>query len=91
MFFLSQNFSQHKHFFEPKIFCQNFFGHFIFFTQKCQAQPQPQLQLSYAEIVLLSVELLVHKKYSLNLRNSFCLISLAKNMIEGWDVIHLTS
>ena len=28
------------------------------------------------------------KKTSLNLRNSFCLISPATNMIDGWDIIH---
>ena len=29
------------------------------------------------------------KKNSLNLRHSFCLISLATNMLKGWDIIHL--
>ena len=31
----------------------------------------------------------VPKKTSLNLRSSFCLISLSKNMLEGWDIIYL--
>ena len=31
----------------------------------------------------------VPKKTSLKLRRSFCLISLATNMLEGWDIIHL--
>ena len=29
------------------------------------------------------------KKNSLNLRNSFCLISPATNMIDNWNIIHL--
>ena len=31
------------------------------------------------------------KKTSLNLRNSFCLISPATKMIDGWNIIHLKS
>ena len=31
----------------------------------------------------------VPKKNSLNLRCRLCLISLATNMLEGWDIIHL--
>ena len=31
----------------------------------------------------------VPKKTSLKLRRSFCLISLATNMLEGWDIIYL--
>ena len=31
----------------------------------------------------------VNKKNSLNLRHSFCLICLATNMLEGWDIINL--
>ena len=31
------------------------------------------------------------KKTSLNLRNSFCLIYPATNMIDNWNIIHLKS
>ena len=31
------------------------------------------------------------KKNSLNLRDSFCLISLVANMPEGWDIIQFHS
>ena len=33
----------------------------------------------------------VPKKTSLNFRRSFCLIFLATNMLEGWDIIPLKS
>ena len=29
------------------------------------------------------------KKTSLNSHHRFCLISLTKNILEGWDIIHL--
>ena len=31
----------------------------------------------------------VPKKTSLNVCHSFCLIAPSKNMLEGWDIIHL--
>ena len=52
---------------------------------------QDSRQGYYTEVVDITKIKGESKKTLPNLRNSVCLISLATNMIDGWDVIHLKS
>ena len=54
-------------------------------TANSHYKPSSQIPLMVRRIRLLKGEA---KKTSLNSQHRFCLISLTKSMLEGWDIIH---